>query len=215
MHHIIVFGGQGRTGREVVLQALEAGHNVTVFTYKNNGTLPESAKLRIIEGNARSAQAVADAIAGHDIVINIIAPRLFNKKNYDISVVATKNIIKGMKQHGVSRYFGQCGAWATENVSDASLPMRIGFIFFIPLRQVYKYKKLEDQVVQKSGLKWTIVRAALLTNGPLAWPIHAYPNGYKCRFYELPHISRKSVAKYYVSNLDNSDIVHKYPVVIE
>lgn len=214
MHNIIVFGGQGRTGSEVVLQALAAGHKVSAFTYRNNGSLPQHHNLRIVEGNARDAQQISDAIKSHDVVINIIAPRLGDKVNYDISLVATKNIIVGMHTHGVKRYFSQCGAWATEDLNDASLVMRVAQFFFIPLKQIYVFKKQEDQAVKQSGLDYTIVRAALLTDGPLKWPIRTFVDGYKCKFYEVPKISRKSVAKFYIENLHNDALIGKCPVVL-
>lgn len=214
MHNIIVFGGQGRTGYEVVVQALAAGHRVSAFTYRDNGSLPAQENLTIIEGNARDAQVVSDAIRGHDIVINIVAPKLGDKKNYDISVAATKNIIAGMENNNVRRYFGQCGAWATDDKKDASRIMRIGFFFFLPLRHIYKFKRQENVLVRQSSLDYTIVRAALLTDGPLTWPIKAYPDGYKCSFFEIPKISRKSVAKFYIENLDNDQLIGKCPVIL-
>lgn len=214
-HKIIVFGGQGRTGSEVVAQALEAGHTVSAFTFHNNHTLPQHKNLTIIEGNARNQEQVSRAIKGHDVVINIIAPKLGDSKNYDISVVATNNILLGMKQNKIKRYWGQCGAWATEDLQDASLIMRVGFIFFLPLKHVYKYKKQEDELIKKSGLDWTIVRAALLSNGPLIWPIRSYEHGYKCKFFEIPKISRKSVAKFYIENLDNPNLINTCPVVLQ
>ena len=214
-HSIIVFGGQGRTGSEVVLQALAAGHKVSAFTFRNNHTLPEHENLRIIEGNARDAKQVNAALAGHDTVINIIAPKLGDSKNYDISVVATSNILAGMKNQGITRYWGQCGAWATDNLSDASLPMRLGFIFFMPLKHVYAFKKQEDTLVKHSDLDWIIVRAPLLSNGKLTWPVKVFPNGYKCKFYEIPKISRASVAKFYIENLDNTELIRTCPVILK
>lgn len=211
---IIVFGGQGRTGKEVVQQALNAGHKVSAFTFRNNDSLPKNNNLTILEGNARNQDDVTKAIKGHDIAINIIAPKIGDSKNYDISLIATQNIIKGMKANGVKRYFGQCGAWATEDLTDASIPMQLGFNIFLPLKNIYKYKKLEDKAVKSSDLQWTIVRAALLTNGPLKWPIRSCVNGYKCRFYEIPTISRKSVAKFYINNIDNPEIIYKCPVIL-
>jgi len=213
-HTIIVFGGQGRTGSEVVMQALAAGHHVSAFTYRDNHSLPAHQNLRIIEGDARNPHDVSRAIKGHDMVINIVAPRLGDSKNYDISVVATRHIIAGMQHNGVKRYWGQCGAWATENLRDASIFMQLGFLFFLPLKHVYKYKKQEDGLVKKSGLDWTIVRAPLLNDGPLAWPVRVFVHGYKCKFYEIPKISRKSVAKFYVENLDNSDLIGTCPVIL-
>lgn len=214
-HSIIVFGGQGRTGREVVSQALSAGHNVTAFTRSDNHTIPHHKRLMIVEGNARSAHDVRESIKGHDIVINIIAPRLFDKKNYDISLVATKNIVNAMQALNIERYYGQCGAWGTEFASDASLFMRIGFAIFWPLRGIYRFKKLEDQIIKSSKLKWTIVRAGILTNGPKRWPVKVIVNRYKCSLFELPTISRKSLASFYTHNLDNEHMINTCPIILQ
>lgn len=213
-HKIIVFGGQGRTGHEVVKQALRAGYKVTVFTHRDSGISPKHENLRIIEGNARNGMTVDDAIQGHDIVINIIAPRLHDSKQYDISVVATKNILIAMKRQGITRYFGQCGAWATDHLQDASLPMRLAFLLYLPFRRIYAFKKQEDELVKNSGLDWTIIRAARLTNGRLTWPIRSFVETYKCKFYEVPSISRKSVAKFYIENIDNPEIIGKCMVIL-
>lgn len=214
-HKIIVFGGQGRTGSEVVKQALRAGHTVTVFTHRDNGSTPAHDNVRIIEGSARNGITVDEAIQGHDIVINIIAPRLHDSKQYDISVVATKNILIAMKRQSIDRYLGQCGAWATDHLNDASLPMRLAFLLYLPFRRIYAYKKQEDKLIVSSGLDWTVVRAARLTNGPLKWPIRVFTETYKCKFYEIPSISRKSVAKYYIENLENPEIIGKFMVVLK
>ena len=210
-----MFGGQGRTGQEVVRRALREGYQVTAFTHKNNRSLPTHQNLKIVEGNARDGMAVEAAIAGHDTVINIIAPHLHDSKHYDISVVATKNILIAMKRQGVSRYWGQCGAWATDHLQDASLPMQIAFKLFLPFRRIYAFKKQEDEIVRKSGLDWTIVRAPMLTNGPLKWPVRVSVDTYKCKFYEIPRISRKSVAKFYIENLDNTDVIGKFVVILK
>ncbi|MFO0882266.1 MAG: NAD(P)H-binding protein [Candidatus Saccharimonadales bacterium] len=214
-HKLIVFGGQGRTGQEVVLRALRAGYKVTAFVHRDNGSLPAHKNLRIIEGNARDGLAVDSAITGHDVVINIIAPHLHDSKNYDISVEATKNILIAMKRQGITRYWGQCGAWATDHLHDASLPMQLGFKIFRPFRLIYKFKKHEDELVKKSGLNWTIVRAPVLTNGPLKWPVRMFFDSYKCKFYEIPRISRKSVAKFYIENLDSPELINKFIVILK
>lgn len=213
-HKIIVFGGQGRTGSEVVKLALQAGHSVTAFTHHDNGSLLPHKNLHIVEGDVRNVDTVTSAIIGHDVVINIIAPHLHDTKNYSVITAATTNILIAMKQQGIQRYWGQCGAWATDHFNEASIPMRIAFKLYRPFKRIYAYKKQEDHIVQTSGLDWTIVRAPLLTNGPLKWPVRVFTDTYKCRFYELPHISRKSVAKFYVENLDNPAIINKFMVIL-
>jgi putative NADH-flavin reductase len=213
-HTIIIFGAGGRTGREVVIRALQAGHTVSAFVFKkpSPGTFPEHPNLHIIEGNARNAAEVQAALTSHDTVINIIAPKLGEKSNYDISSVATKNIIAGMEELGMSRYIGQAGAWATEYIEDASIPMRIAFSLAWPLRQIYTFKKLEDKIVKNSSTNWTLVRCARLTNGkPGRIKIHM--DRYKCKMFEVPHISRKSVAQFHLAIIDEPSYIKRAPII--
>lgn len=217
MSRIIIFGGAGRTGSEVVKKSLEEGHIVTAFTYSQpaSDTLPDHENLAIYIGDAKNYDSVVNAIKGHDIVINIIAPKLFDKKNYPISEIATKNIIAAMKEVGVNRYIGQAGAWATDQLRDASPLMQLGFTFFLPLRNLYAYKKKEDAIVKSSGLDWTLVRCGLLTNKqtPSHYEIHI--DRYKCGFFEIPKIRRVNVADFEVSIINDSTYFQKCPIIIE
>lgn len=217
MSNIIVFGGAGRTGSEVVKKSLEEGHTVTAFAYSqpNKEVLPDHKNLTIYIGDAKNYESVANAIKGHDIVINIIAPRLFDNKNYPISEIATKNIIDAMKALGVKRYIGQAGAWATDQLHDASPLMQLGFIFFLPLRHLYAYKKKEDAIVKSSGLDWTLVRCGLLSDKqtPSAYQIHI--DRYKCGLFEIPKIRRVNVADFEVSIVNDSMYFQKCPIIIE
>lgn len=211
--NIIIFGGQGRTGRLVALEALRQGHHVSVFALRDGHILPKD--IHIIEGDARNAGQVAAAIRGHDAVINIIAPKLFDRKNYDISEVATRHIIAGMKQHGVHRYIGQSGAWATEFMTDASLPMRLGFLVIPMFRGIYGYKKREDAIVKQSDLDWTLVRCGILRDTVKQESIHVIADGrYKCKPLEIPMISRKSVAVFHIEILDSPTTYHTTPVIL-
>lgn len=215
-HKIIVFGGAGRTGAEVVKQALAAGHKVSAFVYSTPkpGILPEHPNLTIIKGNARTTSDVKTAIVGHDTVINIVSPRLGDKKNYDIPVVATRNILQAMEGLGIKRYIGQCGAWGTEYLEDASILMRIGFKIVFPLRDFYELKKKEDQLIQKSNLNWTIVRAGILTDKPLRENVRIFQSRYKCGLLEIPKVSRANVAQFELNIIDDTTYYKKCPVII-
>jgi putative NADH-flavin reductase len=212
-HNIVIFGGQGRTGREVAILSAIDGHNVTVFAHHDNNIFPKNLGIKYVTGDVRNKDDVGRAIKGNEIVINIVAPKLFDKKNYDVSLVATKNIISEMKQANVKRYLSQCGAWATDNLDDASPPMRLVFSFFTPLKSIYRFKRREDREVINSGLDWTVFRAALLTDG-IAKKVSVLDK-YKCRFWEIPRVSRKSLAKIYLDNLDNPETYKKFLVVLD
>ena len=217
MSKLVIFGGAGRTGREVVNQALTAGHEVTAFCFSEppEGTFIENGGLTIQRGNAYNYSDVASAVQGKDAVINIIAPRLFDNKNYPISEIATKNIIAAMESCNVKRYIGQAGAWATDQFSDASPLMQIGFKIFLPLKHVYSYKKKEDIAVKQSNLDWTLVRCGVLTDKEPIADYRVFRDHYKCRLFEIPKIRRSNVAAFELSILNDTSFYHTCPIIIE
>lgn len=217
MSNVIVFGGAGRTGSEVVKRALQDGHSVTAFVYSqpSEDILPKHSNLRIYVGDAKNSNNVLAAMKGNDVVINIIAPRLFDSKNYPISEIAAKNIVQAMKDLGVKRYIGQAGAWATDHLHDASILMQLGFIFFIPLKKLYSYKKKEDEIIKNSGLDWTLVRCGLLSNKPDLSSYQIHIDRYKCGIFEIPKIRRVNVADFEVAIINDANYYQKCPVIIE
>lgn len=216
-NNIIVFGGAGRTGREVVKQALAANYKVTVFSYSKPAPniLPNHKNLTIVLGNAYNYQDVLKAMPGHSAVINIIAPRLFDSKNYPISEIATKNIIAAMQECNIKRYIGQAGAWATDQLKDASPFMQLGFKVFLPLKHVYHFKKNEDMLVKQSSLDWTLVRCGLLTDKTPVSEYRVFRDRYHCGVFEIPKIRRVNVAAFELSILNDSSYFHQCPIIIE
>lgn len=211
--NIVVFGGQGRTGSLVVAEAIRRGHTVSTFVRNDMHSLPPS--VRVIAGDARNEAQVSAAIAGHNAVINIIAPRLFDRKNYDISEVATRNIIHGMQAHGVRRYQGQSGAWATEHLHEASLPMRLGFLLIPMFRGIYAVKKREDALVKASGLDWTLVRCGVLTD-KAPTQLRTFPDGhYRCGLFEIPKSPRASVARFHLDIITDRNFYSACPIIIK
>ena len=65
--NVLVFGASGKTGREVVRQALARGFNVAAFV-RETARLPLAhANLRLVTGQITDPKAVARAIEGHTL----------------------------------------------------------------------------------------------------------------------------------------------------
>ena len=70
---LIIFGATGGTGRQVVTQALEQGHDVTTFARG-----PE--KLQIGQGNVLDFSSVERAIQGQDVVLCTLGQSPMDKR---------------------------------------------------------------------------------------------------------------------------------------
>ena len=69
---IIVFGANGRTGQELIKQAVNKGMEVTAFVRNAESIKLQSEKLNIVVGQATNYEDVKKAIAGHDAVVSCI-----------------------------------------------------------------------------------------------------------------------------------------------
>src|SRR5688572_7091625 len=69
---LLVLGGTGGTGKQIVSQALEAGHDVTVLARDRAKAGPDRPRLRIVPGDLENAAALAEAMRGQEAVISAI-----------------------------------------------------------------------------------------------------------------------------------------------
>ena len=69
---IVLWGATGLTGREVLYQALEDGHEVKAVA-RNPGLIEaEHANLSVVRGDALNPQSVQEAVAGGEVVISTL-----------------------------------------------------------------------------------------------------------------------------------------------
>jgi putative NADH-flavin reductase len=95
---IAVFGAGGRTGRQVVTQALERGHEVTAFV-RSPATF--DAGVRVVEGDARSSEAVTSALTDQDAVVSVLALEAAEDEPQHSDATAT--IVDAMEASAVRR----------------------------------------------------------------------------------------------------------------
>jgi putative NADH-flavin reductase len=68
---IAVYGATGRVGTQVVLEAIDRGHDVTALSRRPAVTADEATWQ---QGNAADADSVAKVAAEHDVVVSAIGP---------------------------------------------------------------------------------------------------------------------------------------------
>ncbi|SFT19933.1 NAD(P)-dependent oxidoreductase [Paenibacillus sp. BC26] len=201
---IIVFGASGRTGLEVVRQALEQGQSVTAFVRspeKLQIDLPSkgNGELLIVQGNALDPAAVSHAIEGQNSVVSCLGTRGF-RRGRKISEM-TANLIAGMQQHHVERigYVASAGIYR-------EIPGLTGFLAQLLLRQVLADHRRAADALEASGLQWTIARPLQLGNGRLRGEYlearHGVPSG-------KGRISRADVAHFLLRTLKDTTYVNQ------
>ena len=163
---IAIFGATGGTGRELVAQALELHHEVTAFARTPSKITQQCDNLVVVEGDILDRDSVHRAVAGQDAVLSALGIRKLNQNT--IMSDGTENIIGAMKNNGVKRFICMSSIGVGDSKSQQEqlgwLYNRIVLRFM--LKNMFRDKEAQEQHIMYSGLDWTIIRPAILANGP-------------------------------------------------
>jgi putative NADH-flavin reductase len=108
MMNLIVFGASGGTGKEIVQQALEAGHHVTAFVRNPTKMALQHPHLTVFQGDVLDGAGVEQAIAGQDAVISALGPT--RPPQPGMMETAAKHIVTAMQKAGIRRLVSTTGA---------------------------------------------------------------------------------------------------------
>ena len=162
---VTVFGATGRTGRLVVRQALDGGHDVTAVV-RDPGRLPiGDPSLDVVTADLTDPDSLRPVLQGRNAVISAIGPN--SRKEAGITAPATKAIAAALRLSGVSRLVVVSASpvgpvpdgegWLWRSVVT---PM-LGLIY----RAVYADLDAMEAALRDSNLDWTVLRPPRLTNG--------------------------------------------------
>jgi putative NADH-flavin reductase len=151
---ITVLGATGKTGTEVVKQALEAGHSVNALV-RREGALEAQAKLNVIVGDVTNAQDVAKASKGADVVISTLGSMGGNLMTDAVSAVIAASKVTGVKRFILMSSF----AVRKEQLSGGTK-----FVTGLLMGKAVKDKSASEDLLRNSNLDWTIVYPTGLTN---------------------------------------------------
>jgi uncharacterized protein YbjT (DUF2867 family) len=141
MKNVIILGASGNIAKHVIdILVKKDDIDLTLFL-RNAGRLrnKDGSKSRIVEGDVLNFNQLKEAVAGQDVV--------YANLSGDLEAMA-KNIVRAMDETGVKKLI---------------FISSIG-IYDVPLRPVLKpYRKAAD-VIEASGLEYTILRPTWFTN---------------------------------------------------
>lgn len=205
---IVVFGASRGTGLEVVKQALDVGHTVTAFVRSPSSLQIQHPNLNVFQGNAMDAEAVEKAIAGQEAVVSALGPT--RPPVPHMMETAAKNIVAGMKKHGVRRIVSTTGAGVRQPEDQPKLiDHLIGILLNLLAREVVMDSAANVKVIQASDLDWTIVRFPRLRDGEHTGK---YRVGYVDKD-SSSHFSRADGADFVLKELVEKKWLKKLPVV--
>ncbi len=159
---IVIFGATGRTGQELVTQALKDNYKVTAFVRSPEKLNVSDENLEVIQGDVLNLEDVCRAVENQDVVLCSIGMPASDKSM--LRTKGTVNIIKAMEKQGVNRLICQSTLGVGE--SKVFLPWYMNLIIVpLILKSTWKDHEIQETKIESSKLDWTIVRPASLTNG--------------------------------------------------
>jgi nucleoside-diphosphate-sugar epimerase len=166
---IVVFGANGHTGRLLIRQTLDGGHDAVAVTRRPQHFPPTGPGLTVVGADVLDAPTLSTALQGADAVVSTLGVpmRLGRIETYSTGAA---NIVGAMRRAAVSRlvvvsstavtdYPGRSGAPPALRVIEPVLKATLG-------RSTYADQRRMEAVVSSSGLDWTIVRPSGLFDLP-------------------------------------------------
>ena len=206
--NVTIFGSTGGTGKELVKQALAAGHHVTVYVRNPAKLSVTHDRLAVVQGNLDEPDKIRAAVDGADVVLSALGPTS-NKPGQPLTE-GMRHIVNGMEQQNVSRLMVTTGA----GVADPNdKPQLIGRLFGLALRLFAKHVLADSQgmvsIIRNSELNWTIVRAPRLNDKPGTGQIKV---GYAGRG-PGTQLSRADFARFMLEQICDDSWSRKAPMV--
>jgi putative NADH-flavin reductase len=201
---ILVLGATGPTGRQVVSQALQQGHQVTAFVRKPGRMSITHDRLRLVTGDVtEESPGLRSAVRGQDAVISALGVGL-SFRSHDLITRSMPRIIAALESEGVRRLiftsaFGVGSTW----IDVPRLP-RIAIRLL--LWDVYADKAAGEEVLRRSQLDWTLVYPVGLTHGGKTG---RYRVGERLRLRGMPLISRADLAAFLLAEIEGPTYVRK------
>lgn len=194
---VLVIGATGGTGRQLVRQALDRGHTVTVLVRSPHRFSVDESQVAVLQGDVLDAASVDAAVRGQDVVLCALGHRRYLGPSRILSD-GTTNIIKAMRAHHVSRLVCETSL----GLGDSAWRMGLYYtLFVIPVVLPFYFwdKTRQERAVAHSHLDWVIVRPAALTDGERSGRARA--DRKVGGLVLTPRISRADVADFMLSQI--------------
>ena len=198
---LTIFGASGKTGVELVKQALEKDHEVTAFLRDPDRLPVKYDQMELVIGDVLSGENIADAVQGQDAVVCVLGSN--DLKKTTIRSQGTVNIIQAMKQENIQRFIvvsamGTGDSWDTLSASGK-------FLYATVLKSSREDHEAQETAVKESGLDWTIIRPSGLTDELKTGEYEVGEN--------IPaktsRIARADVADLILKELEHNQFMHK------
>jgi putative NADH-flavin reductase len=202
---IVVFGAAGRTGRKLVSGGVARGHEVTAAARRPKDIRVGSRLQSVVQCDLLDAAQVDAAVARQEVVVVAAGTPLVWAQGA-VHSEGIANVITAMRSHAVHRLV--CvSAVGTQHDDDPNLPRAFTRVLRpLLLSRIWDELRDMEAQVRGSGLDWTLVHVARLTNGPA---LGRYRVEEGDTLTEARRISRADVADFILKELERGAWVER------
>ena len=175
---LTVIAATGGIGRQVLEQAVAAGHDVTAVVRNPQNLPPTPARVVAVDLATADPEVLQSAVEGADGVLSALGAR--SKAEAGVAWRGTQAITRAMQAAGVRRIVAVSAAPVGTVASPArpdpprsdpgdGLVMRnLAYpVLRAAFREIYADLARMEDVLRESGLDWTVVRPVRLTGKPV------------------------------------------------
>jgi putative NADH-flavin reductase len=206
---VLIVGATGGTGRQLVAQALERGHTVTVLVRTPAKVQITHERLQILQGDALDYASVEKAVRGQDAVVSALGHKRYFGPTRILSE-GTRNLLRAMEAQSVPRLICETSLGLGNSAGRMGLYYTL-FVIPVILPFYFWDKARQERLIEASRVEWVIVRPGALTNGPKRT---TYRHGHDIgSFVRTVRISRADVADFMLNQLTRDTYLRTAPGV--
>lgn len=159
---IALLGATGRTGTEIIEQALTAGHEVVAYVRRPEA-LQSRPGLSVVGGQLDDREALKVALAGCDAVAVALGPKI-SRPGEPIMATAIPSVIAAAKANEVKRVVVLSALGVGDTFANTRYPYRFGCRTFLAAN--FRDHVAGESQLAGSGLDWTTVHPGPLSDAP-------------------------------------------------
>ena len=195
--NITVLGASGKTGSELIKQALDAGHTVTAVV-RRVGSIETRPNLTVTVGDVTDPSVIASTSKGTDVIVSTLGTMKGTLMTDTVTAV-----IAASKTTGVKRFI----LMSSFAVRKEQLGAATKIITGLAMGSVVKDKAASEELLRASDLDWTIVYPTGLANAPKGAKLRVVPLDKKVG---ITHkTARADVAAWILTEASNNAFVHQ------
>jgi putative NADH-flavin reductase len=206
---LAILGATGSVGRTLVMQALDADHEVTALVREQPQPGEIDDRVALVVGDVTSSDSVNHVVDHNDAVLSTLGHAKGSSDN--ILARATSNVITAMDADGVGRLVVLSSAAVDDPQDRPGLFYRAARAALrIVMPSVVRDHREQARLIEESDLAWTLVRGPLLfTDGPHTGRYHAGPITAETG----ARISRADLADFMLAVATGGEFVRALPLV--